>query len=1231
MIFQNKSAFKGIKVLAFAFLVYLIIFLLSGYFKNIKKCYDKISDIECNLHKLEKDADLILKNIADKLQNSPESNPFNKNDFNNLFYNKGISINAYFNDTLIYWTDNLVPSEAVINSDTKDVNSLVYLKNGYYELRTYEKTPWTIYAYILIKSDYRYQNEYLSNSFNKYLDIPFNAEFKSIPDKINIKSDEGNFLFSVVVPENINYTENESIVIFALYILFYSLILYALFLLMNAIHFLRNSGNVFSIIYIIILILIRYVSFICKIPFSLSDSLIFSPEIFATSIVFPSLGDLFLSVLTLTFISFVIYKKINIKTNSKLINCIYVTFSYVLFFLLFLFLSYIIKSLVLNSNIPLNLNNIFNLNTYSVLSFLIIALLISLIIIIGLKIIKFIKIYKIRNVLIFFFAIIISTFIINCFLNIISIQGLIAFSLIYIFLLFIYKKDSKINVPIIFIIMALFSAYATIMLSQNHELKEKEKRKLLAIKLAKEKDPVAEYLFDDIAKKIVTDSEIIDLLKLYPQREKRILYKISNKYFKKYWVNFNVQFTLCNKSDKLNIQPNSVEVNCREFFNSLTANSVPSTISENLNYVSYGNGDKGYLGIIPFVINFDENNIDTLNLFVEFTHKFILKGLGLPELLLDKNSGVNSDLSDYSYALYKSDLLVENYGNYIYPVSFDVFDTIIDENSFININDYNHYFYFVDSDKNIIISRGIDNFFSIIAPFSYLFILLIIIVFLEVFLIDYNYRKQRIKLNFRGRLQLSVVLIIIISFAVIGISSVYYIVRLDDKKNNDALAEKAHSIIVELQHNFSEREHLTKNMYRELIVQLRKFYNVFFTDINIFAVNGELLSTTRRELYEEGLVSKRINPAAYYELTYKSNSRLIVNESIGEMEFLSAYVPLRNTQNKVIAYVNLPYFARQNEIEHDITTFITAFINIFIFLAGLAVVLALVISKYVTMPLQIIKNKIGSIKLGHKNEKIKWERDDEIGSLIFEYNRLTDELEKSAVLLARSERESAWREMAQQVAHEIKNPLTPMKLSVQYFRKAWSEKTSDLDKRIDAFTKTLIEQIDTLSEIASEFSDFAKMPQPKNEIIKLVDIIENTVDLYGGIDNISFEFNYDKNLNYNIFADKKQILRVFNNLINNSVQAIDNEKNGAIKISLFKADGFNVITINDNGNGIPEEQKDKVFIPNFSTKTGGMGLGLAIVKSIIEGANGTINFESDEAKGTTFIVKLPEIIKTNNI
>ena len=404
---------------------------------------------------------------------------------------------------------------------------------------------------------------------------------------------------------------------------------------------------------------------------------------------------------------------------------------------------------------------------------------------------------------------------------------------------------------------------------------------------------------------------------------------------------------------------------------------------------------------------------------------------------------------------------------------------------------------------------------------------------------------------------------------------------------------------------------------------MTEFSNVFFVDVNLYSPQGRLIATSRPEIFKDGLSSTLMDWQAFSQLNYFNDSYYFHKEKIGENSYYSAYVPFFNERNQLLAYINLPYFARQDDLKKEISTFLVTFINVYVFFIIVGIFLALVVSNYISRPLRILASRISQFSYGKHNEKIEWKRKDEIGQLVDEYNRMVDELVKSAELLARSERETAWREMARQVAHEIKNPLTPMKLSIQHLEKAWKDHTSDWDERLNRFTKTMTEQIESLSAIASEFSDFAQMPVTKPEPLDLNEILGNVKALYQDTSKIRFEFRYDSQLPHTIMGDRKQLMRVFTNLINNAVHAIGNTEEGIITFDLASIANKYSIKISDNGRGISPELSDRIFQPNFTTKSGGMGMGLAIVKSIIQGLGGEISFTSKVGTGTTFILIFP--------
>ena len=285
-------------------------------------------------------------------------------------------------------------------------------------------------------------------------------------------------------------------------------------------------------------------------------------------------------------------------------------------------------------------------------------------------------------------------------------------------------------------------------------------------------------------------------------------------------------------------------------------------------------------------------------------------------------------------------------------------------------------------------------------------------------------------------------------------------------------------------------------------------------------------------------------------------------------------------------------------------------------------IVAIFIANQITRPLVLIQENLRKIELGKRNEPISYNRNDEIGSLVREYNKKVDELAASADLLARSERESAWREMARQVAHEIKNPLTPMKLNIQHLQRTRG-KGEEYEKFLDRMTDTLIEQIDNLSNIATEFSNFAKIPTARNQIFHLAEQVRKVIELFESHERVDIEFHANGLEYIQVNADRDQLSRAIINLVKNGIQSIPELSNGKVVINLSRRDHMAVIAVSDTGEGISEELRDKLFSPSFTTKTSGMGLGLAIVKNIVENFSGNIWFETEPGKGSTFFIEIP--------
>ena len=479
-------------------------------------------------------------------------------------------------------------------------------------------------------------------------------------------------------------------------------------------------------------------------------------------------------------------------------------------------------------------------------------------------------------------------------------------------------------------------------------------------------------------------------------------------------------------------------------------------------------------------------------------------------------------------------------------------------------------------------------------------------------------RSNRFKVTLRGRIFFSMLLIIIISFFLTGTISFYHFKKENELYHEERLRRKEYAVNQAIDY-FLGDEKITTNtdsIVRMFDTKICELARVNSMDINIYGLNGNLLISSRPELHEKNIIPDKLT-GSLLERLYQTSDQVLVKTRSDTIEYLSTFDFIRNYNENPIAIINLPYFDTEDVHREDLRNFLMRLGEIYFLLFLAAGFIAYFLSNYITGSLQAITEKIKNTRITETNPPLQWRFDDEIGTLVDEYNRMVEELEKSAIKLAQTERESAWKEMAKQVAHEIKNPLTPMRLNVQHLQKTLP--TTEPAK-LRAFADSMIGQIDTLSNIAQAFSRFATMPEIEIERFPAREVIKRVTALYPD-SGIHFNFEDQEML---IEADREQLMRVMNNLINNARQAIPEGREERIVIGLRTRDGEIEISVSDNGTGIHPDLHEKIFEPRFTTKTKGMGLGLPLVKKIVDSFQGRIEFESRENEGTTFYIFLPQ-------
>jgi two-component system, NtrC family, nitrogen regulation sensor histidine kinase NtrY len=1139
-------------------------------------------------------------------------------------------------DQPVFWSHNAVPFMPDMAPEKKA--GTILLQNGWYIFHSQAENDLVFYAFGIVKHEFKYQNRFLVNEFHE--DLHVSQEVFTLIDKVRegipVYDKSGNYAFSLVLRREAALAD--TILIFLLLSLALAIAAYVIFILASFRYFsaLYCQGNkpLGLLGFAATMIAFRFILFLANAPAVFYDGRLFSPALYASSWLLPSLGDLFLNTVFVSIISFFFYFHLRSPAKNfkagKWTKYLLVVILFAVIYLISGLCIDLIESLVINSSLNLNINFIFNLEIFNLVGFLIIGFIFFSFFFLTIFIGRIIQNIIPNKLLIWaFFGL---SFILFIFLQSIThgfnpLQGILFLTAIIVFEMEKGVEFSNPGFTSMITALFLFSIVSTLAIHRFNNQKEIEKRRSFAMRMASEQDPVAEFIFMEMENTLYNDHQLRNLVIRDPQDQAAIYRYLQHHYFYDFWAKYDIQITICSPEDNLLIRPYNIEVDCFGFFEDIIRMFGKSTLSDNLIYLDNNTGRNSYIAKIP--VRVGDTEAILYNIYIEFDSKFVPRDMGFPELLIDQDINISYDFINYSYATYKDGNLSNKFGPFNYSININTYGRFDEQFSEFEFDDYHHLVYHKDSDLKIIISRPKQTLLEKTAPFSYLFVLMFL--FITIFWMVATDRKFRgmFKMNFKRRVQFSMIGIVIASLVTIGGASTWFIYKIYQNKNISIISEKSHSILVEMEHYLAEESDIHGEEWSFYLSDiLLRFSNVFFTDINLYDPQGFLLASSRPKVFEEGLVSKKMNSLAFGKLRTFQKSQHIHSENIGELEFLSAYVPLRNNQNQLLAYINLPYFAKQSELRNEVAYFLVAFINIYLLLMVVAILWAIIISNHITKPLQLIREHMSGIKLGRSNRKIQWERMDEIGSLIGEYNRMIDELAVSADLLARGERETAWREMAKQVAHEIKNPLTPMRLSVQYLEKAWKDKDPNWDERLTRFSKIMVEQIDNLSVIAGAFSDFAKMPAGDNTSIDLRDFIPEVADLYKDFEKLNLTLHFDPDDKpLMVYADRNQLLRVFNNLIKNSLQSYDKDQTAVIEIYCNRGGDWVTIEVRDYGMGIPEEQKKNIFSPYFTTKTGGMGLGLSMVKGIITNLNGRVYFNSEQGKGTSFFLVIPAILQ----
>lgn len=1045
------------------------------------------------------------------------------------------------------------------------------LGSAWYVVRAYSKEHVTIITGILIKTDFPFSNNFIESQINRSFKLPAHSSIVplNLDEGFIVFGKDDGILFTILSDTSLQ-DYSDSVIL--------RWIATGLALLSLLITYFRKRKAVYAICVIAVLGMMRYIMFVYAGSLQL-DTLFFSPLLFAGGTMENSLAAMVLNTLFVFLGAWTLYmarqdiKDIYTTSIRKCSICIPILLWILIAATLWL-THHTLKVLTMDSNIVLELFKLDEITWYSGVAYIILAFL-FLSVFLLIRTLPIYEKHKIRS--------------------------------------FLFSNQAA-------FLFVLFSAlYSLIAVTHYGNEKEINLYKVWTQKMSVERDLKLEMQLRRIEERIAIDP-ILSIMIQMEQDHDLILSRIRETYFTDFIQKYQIQITICEPGDVLVVAGLPKPVSCYQYFHSeILKNGTP--LAEDSRFYNVDNklGTVSYIGVFTFY-----SYSGSQDLYIVLDSRYIKDALGYPSLLSDRSQLDRFKLPhNYSYAKYINNKLVSNSGKYTYPSIL----TFEPEEGF-NIRKENkdlHSYYKIDN-KVLLITRPLRSPLPYLVSLSYLFLFYGLVFFLVLTLLREN--DLRINLpqhSFRRKITIMLVGLLMVALILMAVGSIGFGLRLYEDTNNSQMRQQMDAARACLDEyvRFADRSTDPAANMAELMNTINRLSSNIQIHVNLFDLSGRLLRSAQPEIFERHLLSARMDDQAFRRLKNNETPQFVQKERIGSLVYYSMYAPLYHTNGEPAAYIQIPYFSGQTDVARDTTAIVAAIINLYLLLILGAVFVSYAFSNQITRPLALVGEKISRLDVTQKPDHIQYTSNDELGLLVQAYNKMADDLNESTRRLAQSEREQAWREMAQQIAHEIKNPLTPMRLSIQHLIRLKQEESPKWQEHFDTILTSLLEQIDILSQAASDFSNFSRLNTESPVEVELNDLIKEQTVLFSTFDHIKIHFKstVSKAL---VNVRRTQWVSVLVNLLSNAVQAVEEQSIGVISIHLTDEKDAYLIKVADNGPGVPEENRHKLFHPNFTTKSSGTGLGLAICRGIVEQYGGSIFYTSSEWGGACFNVMIPK-------
>lgn len=1226
------------KSVSYSFLFIALAALLAGlgfrYFLVNTKDYNEYTQEVRK--KVDKELEVAEKELTE-LEEAVIQN-YKKLDFSLITSNTGkYPIYIFRNSELLFWTDNtyLLSYDQLKNNYseyTLETPKGLFLIKQKLIVTKYDNMTGVVL--IPLASEYKIYNQFLTLGVNPKLFATPDISLQLTPESSSyrIYGKGSNLLFALIFPSDYSWQSSQN------YTVLFFMIIACVFVFLQArismLYFLQE-GQVWYAFFTLLstFVGIRFLMLFLELPNSVLPTILFNARYYASSMVAPSLGDLLLNVICIFIISSFLFvhfselshmRSIGNRKRKRFGVVIAISISFGIAFYHFLN----IRNLYIHSpQISLDFTRELDFSLLKITALFIGILTATTYFLLIHILVRFIEWLHLQGKKLVFLVsvgilvgwVVSAIYAFSVHANMSDAWIALIHTIYLLVVIFVELPRSERSFTYQIFIYIFLGAITTSIMSSYiiycfEQTREKSAKENFADQLLVKNDLQGEFLLNDVVESLPYDPIIKNRLMTSFTTKDIISRKIRKFYLDYYFDKYDIKVHLFNG----NGMPYENTMTYDEMYSRYAQSSYATEYEDIFLVHDLSTNTKRYFAFSEI----SRSGVKIGKIVIELQLKKIVSNSVYPNLLSDNpysNYNRWGGRNAWSYAIFKEGKPVYTQGNFVYSKDFLAnFDSL----TTFSTSSYKHLLIRGSENKFVVISSVKYPLKSVLTNFSMQFICIVLTMLLLLAVYRLYFRQQPFTFNLTGRIQLYLNLAFFLPTILLSI----LIVSILNSENKNQTIETYFQKAENVAQNFSAKlsdyvvyKELTKD---ELLESLQEIARLTQTEINVFDREGVLLASSQPTIYDNGLVSSLINPKAMALLVEQKQSKAILSESIGKLNYNSAYVVVTSpATGEIVGVVDVPFFESQRYADEQILEVVSTMLNVFTGIFLLLVVLSFFASRDLTKPLSLVTSRLKRITLSGDNKPLDYKSDDEIGLLVGEYNKMLVKLEESRAALAASEKESAWREMAKQVAHEIKNPLTPMKLTLQHLQRVLANEESPAERSI----KSLLIQVDTLSDIATSFSAFAKMPIPKTERFDVSMVLQETLILYKNDGSVRLDAIIDQGEFY-INGDAKLMGRILTNLILNGIQAVQ-EKDPHINVVLEKTNQKSpktiLIYIRDNGKGIDEETAKKLFIPNFTTKSTGSGIGLSVAKRGIEHAGGKIWFETEPYFGTTFFIELP--------